>query len=191
MRAITDHYTPEEARVLTVDFRRSLADVVPHEYRLGTAVSADSLREFASGAGRALSQRLPGEEITPARMRLADWWQGPRLFVLADDYDLLGSFGPDHPLAPLFQFLGLGHEVGLNVVVVRSATGAGRALTDPLMRRLDEANTPGLLLSCPPSEGYLFGNFKPKNLPPGRGHYIVRRKPVMIQTALLDEAAES
>ncbi|MEV1066440.1 type VII secretion protein EccCa [Streptomyces sp. NPDC050263] len=189
VRAVLERYTPQEARILTVDYRRSLADVVPDEYRLGTAVSADALRELASGAANALKQRLPGADITPARMRLADWWQGPRLFVLVDDYDLLGTT-VDHPLAPFFEFLGLGHEVGLNMVVVRSATGAARALSDPLMRRLDEANTPGLLLSCPPSEGYLFGNFKPKNLPPGRGHYIVRRKPMMIQTALLEEEGE-
>jgi S-DNA-T family DNA segregation ATPase FtsK/SpoIIIE len=42
-------------------------------------------------------------------------------------------------------------------------------------------------MSCPPSEGYLFGNIKPRNLPPGRAQYIARRKAVLMQTALLDE----
>ncbi|MGW3622023.1 type VII secretion protein EccCa [Streptomyces sp. NPDC000880] len=187
-RAITERYTAKEARILTVDYRRELADAVPSEYRLGHAVSADALRELVGGAARALKLRLPGEEITPAQMRLADWWKGPRLFVLADDYDMVGgATSMDHPFAPLFEFLALGHEVGLNVVVARSATGAGRGLNDPLMRRLDEVNTPGLLLSCPPSEGYVFGNTKPKNLPPGRARYIMRRKPLLMQTALVDE----
>ncbi|MBZ9640894.1 FtsK/SpoIIIE domain-containing protein, partial [Streptomyces sp. PSKA30] len=191
VRAIVGHYTPQEARILTVDFRRSLADAVPEEYRLGAAVSAQVLQELVAGAADALRQRLPGADITPARMRLADWWQGPRLFVLVDDYEMVGSGAMGHPLAPFFEFLALGHEVGLNLVVVRSATGASRSLSDQLMRRLDEANAPGLLLSCPPTEGYLFGNFKPRNLPPGRGHYFVRRKPVLIQTALLEEEPES
>ncbi|KOV51214.1 secretion protein EccC [Streptomyces sp. AS58] len=183
-QSVVARYAPNEARILTVDFRRSLADAVPEEYRLGTAVSAQVLQELVTGAADALKQRLPGPEITPARMPLADWWSGPRLFVLVDDYELLGSGLTGHPLAPFFEFLPLGHEVGLNVVVARSATGASRAMADPLMRRMDEANAPGLLLSCPPTEGYMFGNFKPKNLPAGRGHYFVRRKPVMVQTAL-------
>ncbi|MCZ9336881.1 hypothetical protein NGM37_03700, partial [Streptomyces sp. TRM76130] len=63
-------------------------------------------------------------------------------------------------------------------------TGAGRGLNDQLLRRLDEVNTPGLLMSAPPSEGYLFGNVKPRVLPPGRALHIVRRKPVLIQTPL-------
>ncbi|MFD8741297.1 secretion protein EccC, partial [Streptomyces sp. NPDC059618] len=131
----------------------------------------------------------PGPDTTPARMRLADWWNGPRLFVLVDDYDMVvGSGNYDHPFAPLFDHLALGHELGLHVVAVRSATGAGRGLNDQLLRRLDEVNTPGVLLSCPPSEGYVFGNIKPRNLPPGRAQYIARRKANLIQTALAQPA---
>jgi S-DNA-T family DNA segregation ATPase FtsK/SpoIIIE len=48
-----------------------------------------------------------------------------------------------------------------------------------------EVNAPALLMSCPPSEGYLFNNVKPKLLPPGRGLYITRRKTVQIQTAVV------
>ncbi len=121
-------------------------------------------------------------------MRQADWWTGPRLFVLVDDYDMVGGSNAfDHPFAPLFDHLALGHEVGLHLVVVRSATGAGRGLNDQLLRRLDEVNTPGLLMSCPPSEGYVFGTIKPRNLPPGRAQHITRRKPTLIQTALVGE----
>ncbi|WP_189933153.1 type VII secretion protein EccCa [Streptomyces sulfonofaciens] len=189
--AITARYTAAEARVLVVDYRRELVEAVPQEYRLGHAVSLDALRELVGGSARALKTRLPGQDITPARMRQADWWNGPRLFVLADDYDMIGGGNAfDHPFAPLFEYLALGHEVGLHMVVVRSATGAGRGLNDQLLRRLDEVNTPGLLMSCPPSEGYVFGNTKPRNLPAGRGQYIARRKATLIQTALLEAPAD-
>lgn len=124
-------------------------------------------------------------------MRHADWWTGPRLFVLVDDYDMVGGSNViGHPFDPLLDHLALGHEVGLHMVVMRSATGAGRGLNDLLLRRLDEVNTPGLLMSCPPSEGYVFGNVKPRNLPPGRARYIARRKAVLMQTALLDVQSE-
>ncbi|MER5538589.1 type VII secretion protein EccCa [Streptomyces mirabilis] len=186
--AITTRYTPAEARILVVDYRRELVEAVPQEYRLGHAVSVDGLRELVGGSARAIKTRLPGPDITPARMRQADWWTGPRLFILVDDYDMVGGSNAfDHPFAPLFDHLALGHEVGLHMVVVRSATGAGRGLNDQLLRRLDEVNTPGLLMSCPPSEGYVFGNIKPRNLPPGRAQRIVRRKATLVQTALVGE----
>ncbi|MFG2945817.1 type VII secretion protein EccCa [Streptomyces adustus] len=189
-RAVTERYTPAEARVLVVDYRRELVDAVPAEYQLGHAVSVDSLKELVAGSARALKTRAPGPDITPARMRLADWWNGPRLFVLVDDYDMIGGGTAfDHPFAPLFDHLALGHEVGVHVIAVRSATGAGRGLNDQLLRRLDEVNTPGLLLSCPPSEGYVFGNVKPRNLPPGRALRIVRRKATLMQTALAEGGA--
>ncbi|MFF7334896.1 type VII secretion protein EccCa [Streptomyces sp. NPDC008150] len=183
--AVVARYTPDEARILVVDYRRELVDAVPEAYRLGHAVSLDALKQLVDGSARALRTRLPGPEITPARMKAADWWTGPRLFVLVDDYDMVGGGSiMDHPFAALFEHLALGHELGLHVVAVRSATGAGRGLNDQLLRRLDEVNTPGVLMSCPPSEGYVFGNVKPRTLPPGRALHIVRRKPVLIQTAL-------
>ncbi|WP_030381583.1 MULTISPECIES: type VII secretion protein EccC [unclassified Streptomyces] len=189
--AVVARYQPSEARILVVDYRRDLVDAVPEEYRLGHAVAMDALKQLVGGSAKALRTRLPGPEITPARMRLADWWSGPRLFVLVDDYDMVGGGTVmDHPFAPLFEHLALGHELGLHMVVVRSATGAGRGLNDQLLRRLDEVNTPGILMSCPPSEGYVFGNVKPRVLPPGRALRIVRRKPVLIQTALAAGTAE-
>ncbi|NBM15791.1 type VII secretion protein EccCa [Streptomyces sp. GC420] len=185
-KAVMDRYTPAEARIMVVDYRRELVEAVPDEYRLGHAVSIDALKELIDGAARAVKTRVPGPGITPARMRLCDWWSGPRLFILVDDYDMLGTGPMNAPFDPLLDQLALGHEVGLHIVVARSASGAGRALGDHLMRRLQEVNTPGLLLSCPPSEGYVFGNVKGRILPPGRATRIARRKTVRVQTALLD-----
>ncbi|MDQ0765434.1 S-DNA-T family DNA segregation ATPase FtsK/SpoIIIE [Streptomyces canus] len=186
--AVTARYSPSEARILVVDYRRTLVEAIPEEYRIGHAVALDALRDLVSGSARAIKTRVPGPDIAPSRMRLADWWTGPRLFVLVDDYDMVGGgLTVSHPFELFFEHLALGHEVGLHIVVTRSATGAGRGLNDQLLRRLDEVNTPGLLMSCPPSEGYVFGNTKPRNLPPGRAQYIARRKAVLMQTALMGE----
>ncbi|MFJ3672570.1 type VII secretion protein EccCa [Streptomyces sp. NPDC090106] len=186
--AITSRYTPQEAQILVVDYRRELVESIPEAHRLGHAVSLTALGELLSAAQRALTTRLPGQDISPARMRKADWWAGPRLFVLIDDYDMLGGSNSfDHSFAPLFDFLALGHELGLHVIAARSATGAGRGLSDQLLRRLSEVNTPGLQLSCPPAEGYVFGNIKGRTLPPGRALYIARNKATLMQTALVEE----
>ncbi|MFI0719631.1 type VII secretion protein EccCa [Streptomyces sp. NPDC021224] len=184
-RSVTERFTPAQARILVVDFRRELIEAVPEPYRLGHAVSVDQLRELVDGVARALRSRTPGPEITPARMRQADWWPGPRLFILIDDYDLVAN-PMRNPFEPLLEHLPLGYEIGFHTVLTRAAAGAMRGINDPLVRRLLEVNAPGLLMSCPPSEGYLFNNTKPRLLPPGRALYITRRSTVQVQTAVTE-----
>ncbi|MFE7928976.1 type VII secretion protein EccCa [Streptomyces sp. NPDC057456] len=190
-QAIMDRYSPAEARIMLVDYRRDLVEAIPDAYRLGHAVSVDALRDLTDGAARAVAARVPGPDIAPGRMRLADWWSGPRLFILVDDYDMVGTGPMNQPFDPLLTHLALGWEVGLHLVVARSAAGAGRGLGESLMRRLQEVNTPVLLLSCPPSEGYVLGNIKGQNLPPGRARRIARRKAVRMQTGLVDRTPGS
>ncbi|MEU9041662.1 MULTISPECIES: type VII secretion protein EccCa [unclassified Kitasatospora] len=187
INAITTTYTPAEARIMLVDYRRGLYDAVPEEYRLGYAVAIDKLRQIVDGASRAMKNRIPPADITPSRLKLRDWWTGPELFILVDDYDLVGSGSGTHPFAALLEDLAQGTEIGLHLVVARGANGIGRALGDPLLRKLQEVNSPSLLMSCPPSEGYLFGNLKPRQFPTGRGLYITRRRTVQVQTGHLGE----
>ncbi|MEG8279749.1 type VII secretion protein EccCa [Streptomyces sp. AHA2] len=183
---ITSRYAPGEAKIIVVDYRRTLVDTVPEEYRIGHVISLDNLKETVEGAARAMKTRVPGADIAPARMRRCDWWTGPRLFILVDDYDMVSTNSFQSPFEPLFEHLTLGFEMGLHLVVARSAMGAGRGLGDGLLRRLDEANNPAVLLSCPPTEGRLFGNAKPRNLPPGRALHIARRRERLMQTALVE-----
>ncbi|MFJ4895953.1 type VII secretion protein EccCa [Streptomyces sp. NPDC088788] len=189
-KAIMERFTPEEARIMVVDYRRDLIEAIPDEYRLGHAISIEALKDLIDGAARAVRTRVPGEDITPARMRLCDWWTGPRLFILIDDYDMVGTGIGNTPFDPLLPHLALGHEVGLHMVVARSAAGASRGLSEHLLRRLQEVNTPALLLSCPPTEGYLIGNIKGRTLPAGRALHVVRRKATQVQTALVDDGDE-
>lgn len=179
-------YTPDQGRLMLVDFRREMYETVPEEYRLGYAVSADPLRQMVTGAAKAIANRVPSADITPDRLRLRDWWSGPELFVLVDDYDLVHGSLSAHPFAAVLDHLAQGAEIGLHIIVARSANGAGRGLSDQLLRKLQDVNTPAVLLSCPPTEGYLFGGTKPKVLPTGRALHITRRRTVQLQTPLLD-----
>jgi S-DNA-T family DNA segregation ATPase FtsK/SpoIIIE len=178
-------YSPAEARIMLVDYRRELYETVPEEYRLGYAVGVDMLRQIVDGAARAMKNRVPPADLAPSRIKLRDWWDGPELFIVVDDYDLLGGSSGTHPFAPVLDHLAQGTEIGLHLIVARSANGAARGLGDPLLRKLQEVNSPALLLSCPPSEGYLFGNVKPRQLTTGRGLYITRRRTVQVQTGWL------
>ncbi|MFF3497939.1 type VII secretion protein EccCa [Streptomyces sp. NPDC003247] len=187
-RSIVRHHTADEALFAMVDLRRELYDAVPEDYRLSYAVSLDAVREMIAAAAAAMRPRVPGPEITPERMRTRDWWHGPQVFLLIDDYDLVSGNGyGGTPFDPILEHLAQGAETGLHLIVARSAGGAGRAMGDPLLRRLIEANTPSVLLSCPPSEGILFGDVKPREFPPGRGLWISRRRTTQVQTVLLEE----
>ncbi|MFI9005906.1 type VII secretion protein EccCa [Actinosynnema sp. NPDC053489] len=182
--AVVRRFGPDEAKVIVVDQRRELYDCVPEAHRLGYAVAVDVVKQLVDGAANAMRNRLPGPEVTPARLRRRDWWRGPQLFLVVDDHDLLG--GPTaSPFLPLLDHLAQGVELGLHVVVARSANGAARGMGDPLLRRLVEVNTPALLLSCPPAEGPVFAGVKPRALVPGRAQHISRRGVSLVQTGLV------
>ncbi|MEV0133084.1 type VII secretion protein EccCa [Dactylosporangium sp. NPDC050688] len=181
--AITARYSPEEAQIALVDFRRELTASVPDEYRLGYAVSIDVVKEIIDGVTAALQARVPGADITPEQLRRRDWWSGPRIFLIVDDYEMLGVNVMRHPFDPLLPLMAQAADIGLHVVVTRAANGASRSMNDQLIRRLLELNTQSLLMSCPLAEGLLFGTIKPRQLPAGRAQRIARREVYLMQTA--------
>jgi S-DNA-T family DNA segregation ATPase FtsK/SpoIIIE len=54
---------------------------------------------------------------------------------------------------------------------------------DPVLRRLWELGTPGLLFSYPKEEGKFLGEATPRTLPPGRAQLVTRRGVKLVQTA--------
>jgi DNA segregation ATPase FtsK/SpoIIIE, S-DNA-T family len=183
--AIPARYPAGAAEVLVVDSRRALVEAVPADYRLGFAFSAAAGSELVAGVADRLRARLPGPEVTPAQLARRDWWSGPEIFILVDDYDLLA--GPvGGPLNPLVDLLPQAADIGLHVVLARGAAGSGRMSVDPVIRRLQESNTPDLALSCPPNEMPLLNGMRPRELPPGRALLVTRRSATMLQVGWLE-----
>jgi S-DNA-T family DNA segregation ATPase FtsK/SpoIIIE len=191
-RGITSRFSPTEARILVADPRRGLHDAVPPEYRLSYELTGATLDTTVSQAARAMEQRLPGSDIPPDRLAKRDWWTGPRLFVLLDDYDLLSSNILSAPAAGLVDLLPQGAEIGLHVITARTTTNGMRAMNEPLFRRMWDIGTPGVLFSCRREEGSFLGEAKPLTLIPGRAQFVHRRRGVqMLQTAMLDNQTPS
>jgi S-DNA-T family DNA segregation ATPase FtsK/SpoIIIE len=181
---ITRRFAPEQARIILVDYRRSLLGAVDGEHLIGYGTSAASTRELIESVAGYLEARLPGPDVTPAQLADRSWWTGPACILLVDDYDLVAT-GPDNPLLPLVDYLAQGRDLGLHVIVTRRSGGAGRALYDPLLQRLRELPSPGLVLSGDPDEGPLLGQVRPGPLPPGRGRLVTRKEGVrVVQLAL-------
>src|SRR5581483_9922966 len=155
--------------------------------RVGYVVDREGLTALANNAAVSVGKRVPGTEISPEQLARRDWWAGPLLFALVDDYDLLasGGAGAASPLAPLLPLLSHGAHIGLHLIVARSTSGATRAMMDPLLRRLWELGNPALLFSYPKEEGKFVGEAKPRTLPAGRAQLVTRRSVRLVQTGLV------
>jgi S-DNA-T family DNA segregation ATPase FtsK/SpoIIIE len=188
--AIMRRYQPSEVKILLGDPNRELHASVPEEFRAGYAIDAEALADLSRSATVSMTGRLPGADVTPEQLDKRDWWSGPQLFMLIDDYDLLapgGSMGG--PMAPLMQVLGQSPHIGLHLVIARSTSGAMRAMMDPLLRRLWELGSPAVLLSFPKEEGKFLGEAKPRALPAGRAQLVTRRNIRLIQTGIVSPGA--
>lgn len=182
---IVTRFTPEQARVILVDYRRSLLGAVEEPHLIGYGTTAAHTTDLMESAAGYMQGRIPGPEVNAAQLRERSWWSGPELFVLVDDYDLVAS-GPANPLRSLEEHLPHARDVGLHLVLVRRSGGAGRAQYEPVVQRLRELSTSGLVMSGSPDEGALVGPVRPGPLPPGRGRLFTRREGVrLVQLAYL------
>jgi len=187
-RGIMQRYTPQEAVISIVDYRRSLLGVVEGPHLLDYCGSETVLTGAIAQVEVAMRERLPGPDVTPEQLRNRSWWTGPELFLLVDDYDLV-STQSGNPLAPLAPFIPQARDIGLHLVIVRRTGGASRAMYEQLMQRLRDIATPGLQMSGSKDEGALIGDVKPSAQPPGRGYLVSRRAgAALIQLAWLPPA---
>jgi S-DNA-T family DNA segregation ATPase FtsK/SpoIIIE len=183
--SIVKRYRPERARLIIVDYRRSLLGAVSSEHLIGYGTTAGPTAELIESVAAYMQDRLPGPDITAQELRDRSWWTGPDCYVLVDDYDLVAT-GPTNPLQPLLDYLAQARDIGLHLVLTRRSGGAGRALYEPVIQRLRELSTPGLVLSGDRDEGALLGTVRPGPQPPGRGWLVTRREGVrLVQLAHL------
>jgi S-DNA-T family DNA segregation ATPase FtsK/SpoIIIE len=184
-RGLTERRTPAEAAIMVVDYRRSLLEVVTGEHLLAYAGSEPTLTASMRDVVQGMRNRLPGPSVTADQLRRRSWWSGPELFLIVDDYDLVaGQAG--NPLLALVDLLPQSRDIGLHLIVARRSGGAGRALYEPMLQRLRELGTPGVLLSGSRDEGPLLDGVKLSPRPPGQGRYVGRRATAgVIQVAWL------
>jgi S-DNA-T family DNA segregation ATPase FtsK/SpoIIIE len=171
---ITETYTPAEARLMVIDHRRSLLGGVEGEHLLGYGSNHQVSSQLITELVTVLEQRLPGPDVTTQQLRDRSWWTGPDIFLLVDDYDLVAS-SEGHPLMPLFPFIPQASDIGLRMYVARRTGGAMRGLFEPIIARIRDVGSPGIVLSGSREEGPLLGGLRAQPLPPGRGFLVGRQ----------------
>jgi S-DNA-T family DNA segregation ATPase FtsK/SpoIIIE len=190
IKAMTAAHNPYDIRLILVDFRRSLIGAADDDYIGAYAGDSDATRVYTEQVIAKLRERKPPTTVTQQELRNRSWWEGPELYVVVDDYDLVGG-SQTAPLAGLAEFLAQAREVGLHLVLARRTGGMTRTfMSDPLMVRLKEVSGSGLLLSGDPKEGLLIGEHRAAQRPPGRGMLVRRSAPsTMVHVAIEDDGA--
>ncbi|HYU83790.1 MAG TPA: type VII secretion protein EccCb, partial [Kribbellaceae bacterium] len=176
-REIMRAYTPKEAQIVVVDYRRSLLGEVPDEYLVNYLTNANQAAPALQDLAIYLNNRIPGPDVTPEQLRNRSWWTGAEVFIVVDDYDLVAT-QQSSPMAPLVPLLAQARDTGLHVALARRSGGAARALYEPVIQSMRELAMPGLLLSGSRDEGQLIGNLRPAPSEPGRGQLLTRDRGV-------------
>ncbi|QDQ98349.1 type VII secretion protein EccCa [Tomitella fengzijianii] len=188
-RGLVEEFTAEQVKLIVVDYRRTMLGEVEGPHLAGYATTADILGRMVAHLRSVLAERLPGTDVTQAQLRARSWWEGPEIVLVVDDYDLVAT-ASGNPLQPLVDYLSQGKDIGFHLVIARRTGGAARAMFDPVLGRLKDLSTDGVVMNGSRDEGPLIGGARPERMPPGRGMLVTRSGGRRLVQLALSEAAE-
>lgn len=172
----------DRARLVVVDQRRAHLGTLDEDMVAAYAAQSAATQEALAAATTTLTARLPGADVTPAQLAERSWWEGPDIYVVIDDLDLIAE-------ADLHALVGLlphARDIGLHILVARKSGGVGRALYSGFLTALRDEQPAVLLLDADKDEGQIFG-IRPSRQPAGRGTWARRGTTVgMIQAAQVE-----
>ncbi|MEU9335426.1 type VII secretion protein EccCa [Streptomyces sp. NPDC048290] len=175
VKRLTERYPGDDCKLFVVDNRRSLLGVTPTSHLAEYIPMSNQMQHHMEALADLMQRRTPTADVTPQQLRDRSWWQGPNVYIVIDDYDLVAT-SSGNPLAGLTELLPFARDVGVRFVIARSTAGAGRAGYEPFIQRMKELGAQGVVLAGDPSEGDLLGGVRPRAMPPGRGVFVSRKR---------------
>lgn len=167
-----DRHSPEELVIGLMDARGDLAGDIPDDYLGGHATSGRQARLLAESIATELEKRAADRGSG-----------GPRILVIADDFDILAAGGSE-PLRPLLPYLASARDLRLNVVVSRPVAGASRAMFDVALQGVRDTGGTALIMSGDRAEGQLLPKLYAEPMVAGRGRLARRgERPTLVQVA--------
>ncbi|PWV66957.1 S-DNA-T family DNA segregation ATPase FtsK/SpoIIIE [Nocardia neocaledoniensis] len=185
LASIRAQFTPEEARVLLVDYRRRHMDAIAPEQSIGYLTSERDVLEGIPGfVGKLQSRRAP-DDVTARQLKDRSWWNGPEIFVVIDDYHMVAQRGAPNPLDALKGVIVDGRDTGLHVIIARNIAQADGAMYDSVLGQIKNLNSSGLIMDGTKMDGILVGDVKATKQPVGRGILV---EPLLSRQDLVQSA---
>ncbi|MED5801449.1 type VII secretion protein EccCa [Gordonia sp. Z-3] len=178
--------TPDEVKIVFVDYRRTMLGIIDSDHLGGYASSANKAGPMMTQLAEILTARLPPEDVTPQQLRDRSYYTGADVYLVVDDYDMVAT-ASGNPLFPIVELAAHARDIGFHIILARRSGGVGRAMFDPLIGRLKDLSCDMLLMSGDRDEGYITGRVRMQQLIPGRGELVSRTRPQeMIQVGYVE-----
>ncbi|MFB8777533.1 type VII secretion protein EccCa [Streptomyces broussonetiae] len=175
IKQLTQRYSGDECKLFVVDNRRSLLGVTPDTHLAEYIPMSNAMEHHMVALADLMKRRTPTADVTARQLRDRSWWQGPTVYVVIDDFDLV-STSSGNPLSGLTELLPFARDVGVRFIIARSTAGASRASYEAFMQRIKELGAQGVVLAGDPTEGDVLGGVRPRPMPAGRGVFVSRRR---------------
>jgi len=202
-RAIMDVFSPEQAELHVIDPRRQLLGATADAYTKSYSLTAGAAKEAMSELAAVLQQRKPPKEASVLEALTQRFWEGPEVFVVIDNSELLPHSSPEYPFGhigpavpgrdPLYSLAQMGAEVGLHIVYSAhlDPTYPMASLQNPLWRTVRNMYSPTLILNGDRSIGPVAGKgVRAQVQRPGRGLWVEMDDPHAVLAAWTDPPAE-
>ena len=172
-RAITSQYTPDQARLVIIDPRRTLLGVVQGPHLGDYAYTQTAIRESVRQVVAELDNRQPPPGTTQEEMMAKKFWSGPEIFVVIDDAGLWPVM--DNPLAALAMHVEQARDTGLHIVAGTAVANWNQvAIGSSLLGKMRASLTPTLILDGRRDAGKIVGDLVAEPQRPGKALYFTR-----------------
>ena len=106
LRGLTKRYTPEQVKIILVDYRKTLIAWNRSEHIQTYAVTSDQVKGAVSALKTELEARLRAS-LNQSEQEQQPAWSGPHYYIVVDDYEGVATPAPQtgNPLNPLESLL--------------------------------------------------------------------------------------
>ncbi|TXI55757.1 type VII secretion protein EccCa [Mycolicibacterium mageritense] len=189
-KSITEVYSPDEARVHVIDFKKQNGGMFDRAYMDSYSLTSGQARKAMQAlAGELVRRRPPDDvELSPEEAATRRFWEGPEIFVVIDNAELLPTYNsPDYPFAPergatpmevkpsLVNLLQEASQLGFHVMYSAQLNQAfALAVThNPLFSTLRNMYSPTMILDGDPALPVIASNVRPvAQERPGKGLWV-------------------
>jgi hypothetical protein len=172
-RAITSRYSPQEAKLVLIDARRTLLGVVPDEQLAQYAYTSTHIKAVIRELHLELERRQPPPGTSQQEMLTRQFWSGPRLFVVIDDASSWTAI--DNPIVELAPHVEQARETGLHIIAAASVANWSHAAVGPsVLGRVSSSLAPILVLDGRREHGQIASGVYAEAQRPGKAQYVTR-----------------